>query len=379
MICIIEPTYARHDHAAVNAALIQAVALACPGEAILFAATALHRGFVEQFGPLPPGTQFCDIDVPPPGGVHFRRFMAQWKAIRLAIRRRRPRAIILLSSGPETFFAARAIVAEFAAVRLFVVLHGNLIDATGWRSRDPRHRPFDYRSGLAAARHPRIRMVVLEDYIRTAAIALGIMPAESLSTWPHPLNSSEIDESDRPLAAGRPVRIAFVGAATHSKGFDKFLALIRTMARQPAGSRYEFRFIGASIEEFPEAAGLVAVPTESLPRDAFIRELRDVDYVMLPFATDDYELTASGSLLDCVSQAKPVISLDIAAVRMLAEGYGDIGFVCSTMTDVEALLASEQGLTDPQPYRVFQSRLRAIGTLRTPAGIAPLIRRDLAA
>lgn len=379
MISIIEPTYARHDHAAVNAALIQAVALACPGEEILFAATALHRGFVEQFGPLPAGTQFCGIDVPPPGGVHFRRFIAQWKAIRLALRRQRPRAIILLSSGPETFFAARAIVAEFAAVKLFVVLHGNLIDATGWRSRDPRHRLVDYRSGLAAARHPRVRMIVLEDYIRTAAIALGAIPAESLSTWPHPLNSSEIDESDRPLAAGRPVRIAFVGAATHSKGFDKFVALIRAIADCPSASRYEFRFIGAPIEAFPEASGVIALPAEPLPRDRFIAELRDVDYVMLPFATDSYELTASGSLLDCVSQAKPVISLDIAAVRAMTGQFGDIGYVRSSMADIETLLTSEQGVSDPKCYRTFQANLRAICASRTPAGIAPLLRQDLGA
>jgi hypothetical protein len=377
MIIIIEPTYARHDHAAVNAALIQAVALACPGEEILFAATALHRGFVEQFGPLPPGTQFCGIDVMPPGGVHLRRFMAQWRAIRLAMRRKRPRAIILLSSGPETFFAARAIVTEFATVKLFVVLHGNLIDGTGWRSRDPRHRLFDYRSGLAVARHPRIRMVVLEDYIRTAVITLGAIPVASLSTWPHPLNSSEIDERDRPLAVGRPIRIAFVGAASRSKGFDKFVALIRVIAGHPAAARYEFRFIGAPIEPFPEAAGIITLPAEPLPRDRFIAELRDIDYVMLPFATDSYELTASGSLLDCVSQAKPVISLDIAAVRTMADQFGDIGYVRSSMTEIETLLKSEHGIADPGLYRAFQTSLRAICASRTPAGIAPLVRRDL--
>lgn len=379
MIGIVEPTYARHDHAAVNAALLQATALAFPGEDIVFAATAAHRGFIAQFGALPARTRCCDIDVQPPGGVSLRRFLTQWKAIRAIMRRERPRAIILLSGGPETFFAARAIVAEYAAVRLFVVLHGNLTDATGWRSRDPRHRLFDYRAGLAVARHPRVRLVVLEDYIRSAAIALGLMPADRVLTWPHPLNAGEIVENDMPLGHDRPIRIAFVGAATRRKGFDRFLALVHALADQVAQGRYQFSFIGAPIEAFPEAAGLVDMPTEPLSRDAFIRRLRDIDYVVMPYATDSYELTASGSLLDCVAQAKPVISLDMAAMHMLAEQYGDIGFTCSSLAEIEALLRSANGLADPQLYRTFQQRLRVIGVSRTPAGIAPLIRRDLAA
>ena len=75
---------------------------------------------------------------------------------------------------------------------------------------------------------------------------------------------------------------------------------------------YDFRFIGARNEDFPEAiAAGIAMPAHPLERKEFIRRLCDIDYVVMPFSTDSYELTASASLLDCVSQAKPVISLNL--------------------------------------------------------------------
>jgi hypothetical protein len=380
LIGIIEPTYGRHDHAAINAALSKAVALAFPNEDIVFAASPLHRRHIEQSRLLPPHISAMDIAVPPPGGISLRRFAAQWQAIRAMLRYHRPRAVILLSSGPETFFAVRAIVAAFSNVTLYVILHGNLNDAVGWRSRDPRRRLFDYRSGLVVARHPRIKLVVLEEHIRAAAIRLGLAPAEAFLTWPLPLNEEEINQGAALRAGSAPVRIAFIGAATRNKGFDKFLALVRSLRdHAPATPRaYDFRFIGARIEDFPEAVSAgIEMPAHPLQREEFIRRLSDIDYVVMPFSTDSYELTASASLLDCVSQAKPVISLNLAGVSALAAQYGDIGFVCESMAEMQDLLSSSPAVSDPIAYDEFRARLKTIGASRTPAGIAGLIRRDV--
>jgi hypothetical protein len=379
LIGIIEPTYGQHDHAAINAALIKAVALAFPGEEMVVAASRLHHHHIEQSRDLPPFTSAVDIAVLPPGGISLRRFAAQWQAIRAMVQSKRPRAVILLSSGPETFFAARAILAEFGPVALYVILHGNLNDAVGWRSRDPRRRLFDYRSGLTVARHPRVKLVVLEEHIRAAAIRLGLAPAAALLTWQLPLNEEEINHGATLRAGGAPIRIAFIGTATRNKGFDKFLALVRSLGnRAPASRAYDFRFIGAAIEDFPEAvAAGIAMPAHPLGREEFIRGLRDIDYVVLPFATGSYELTASGSLLDCASQAKPVISLNLPGVSAMAAQYGDIGFVCGSMAEMQDLLLSNPAVSDPIVYNRFRTSLRTICASRTPAGIAGPIRRDL--
>jgi glycosyltransferase involved in cell wall biosynthesis len=376
MIGVMEQTYGRHDHAPVNVALIHAISLALPGETILFASTAEHRGHVTAVRPFPDKVRCIDIAVPPPGKISFSRFAAQWRAMRAVMRHgSTPRAVFLLSSGPETFFAARAIVTAFASVVFFIVLHGNLNDAVGWRSRDPRHRLFDYRSGLAVANHPRIRFVVLEDYILAAGLREGALRPESTTVWPTAVNEGEL-ATDAPAWAGRQrIRIAFAGTASRNKGFHRFLELAQ--AADPRA--YQFELVGSPNEPFPDAAcQIIEIPSQPLSRNAYIRRLRAVDYVLLPYTETTYEFTASGSLLDCIAQMRPVIALDIAGVRDLSAKGGEIGFVCSSMTAVEALLARKDCLADPARYTAFQRNLAAIAVSRTPAGIAPLIRRDLA-
>ena len=375
MIGIVEQTYGRHDHAAINAALIRSIALAFPDEDMVFAATTEHRAYVGEFGPLPARARYMHIDVLSPGGISFRRFVSQWLAIRRIMRQASPRAIILLSSGPETFFASRLIVSEFSSVRFFIVLHGNLNDAMGWRSRDPRRRLFDYRSGLAVARHSRIRLVVLENYILTAAVQRQLVCEEMTVVWPHALNDAELADPVAMRPDDSPIRIAFVGGATKNKGFDKFLDL----AKGADSAEHDFRFVGSLYEEFPEASHvMIAMPTHPLTRAEYIRRLREVDFVFLPYSEKTYEFTASGSLLDCISQLKPIISLDFAAVRELAAQWGDIGFICQSMEAVKDLISRKATLSDREAYGRYQANLAAIRKSRTPAGIAPLIRRDLA-
>jgi glycosyltransferase involved in cell wall biosynthesis len=374
MIGIMEQTHSRHDHAPVNAVLIHATSLALPGEDILFASTAEHRGHVRAVRSLPDRVQCVNIAVPPPGGVRFTRFVAQWRAMR-ALMQKGPRAIILLSSGPETFFAARAMVAMFPSVVFFIVLHGNLNDAMGWRSRDPRRRLFDYRSGLAAARHPRIRFVVLEDYILAAAVRKQVLRPETTSVWPNAINEGEF-ATDPPAWSGRErIRIAFAGTATRNKGFHRFLDLAR--AADP--DAYEFELVGSLIEPFPEADRMIDIPAQPLARDAFIQRLRAADYVVLPYNETTYEFTSSGSLVDCIAQMKPVIALGVPGVLDVSKRFGEIGFVCSSMQEMQALLVRKDQLSDAASYTMFQRNLAAAAASRTAAGIARLIRRELAA
>ena len=119
------------------------------------------------------------------------------------------------------------------------------------------------------------------------------------------------------------------------------------------------------------------MPAHPLQRTEFVRRLSDIDYVVMPFSTNSYELTASASLLDCVSQAKPVISLNVAGVSALTAQYGDIGFVCKSMAAMRDLLSSNPAVSDPISYDRFRTRLKTISASRTPAGIAGLIRRDV--
>ena len=83
---------------------------------------------MEAFLKVPPALAFQDIDVMRPGKTSFRRAWAQWKSIAGHIRWQAPEKIVVLSSGPETFFVCRLLAMVFRTTKIFVVLEGMASD-----------------------------------------------------------------------------------------------------------------------------------------------------------------------------------------------------------------------------------------------------------
>lgn len=376
MIAAIEPVFANPEHAAVNAGLIEAIMLAYPDELVTLAAPVEHRAAVmEVFGATRATIGRFDIEVMPPGGIRIARIAAQFRVMRDAVRALRPRALVCLSSTPETFFACRLLSFFDRRVQIVVVLHGNLHNATGWRSRDPRHRMLDSRSSLWVGSHSPIRFVVLETAIREAALALGLLPRGRTDVWPLPINDHEIRPASDRLRSRR-VRIAFLGAAKRSKGFGEFLALMRrALQQEPDG--YEFSLIGAMRETFTaeETAGLT-LTGEMLPRAEFLERLGSVDYICMPLSRDTYALTASGSLLDCIASATPLIATRTAAVAHMAAG-GPIGFLADGPEALAGIVLDRARLMDRAMHRTFQRNLVRLQSQRCPGAVAVAVRETL--
>ena len=367
MILVAEPTYADAEHAAVNGAILRAVHLA--RGPVLFASTPLQRAGVVQAGAELDGITVQDIAVMPPGGVRLRRMRAQWRTLDGLVRQHGPATLVLLSAGPETLFVARGLVERHRAVRVFAVMHGNLATVVGWRSRDLRRRLIDLRSGLAVARHPRIRLIVLEDHIKPAAAEAGL--SNEFLVWLLPSNAKE----QAPPARWTPPRrlhLAFVGTANRTKGFADVLALARA-----AGPAYQWALAGKLGPEFrPDEIEGFHLPPGPLDRPAFLEEVRKADYAVMSFGPD-YRLTASASLMDCVAQRKPIIAVGNPALETLQRRFGPVGHVCPDLEAVARLLAEPARLRDPDAYAAFQRALDAIQADRLPQSLARTVCRDL--
>ncbi|MBV8589538.1 MAG: hypothetical protein JO212_05670 [Acetobacteraceae bacterium] len=372
-IVVVEPTYRDAEHAPVNAAMLQALSLACPGHGLVFAATREHCQAIQDVtGATASALAFREIAVLPPGGISLRRMRAQWRAIAGAVRQHAPQTAVLLSSGPETFFVCRALVTAFPSLRLFVIQHGGLAEIVGWRSRDPRRRLFDYRSGLVAATHSRIYLIVLEEHIKQAACRSRTGP--HFHVWPHPLPPNEHAPCIR-WNPGPTLRIASVGAVKRAKGFADFLLLARGAANGP----FKFHLVGPLYDRFDQAE-LTGIerPANRLGRAEYLYELRRADYAFMSFK-GTYDLTASGSLLDCVGQLKPIIATRTPLLETLAEKYGPIGFLCPDIDALARLLAAPERLRDRAAYSQFQHSLDTMRRDRSPAALAPIIHRHFIA
>ena len=372
-LLVVEPTFGQWDHAAVNGAILRAVRLAFPQRRIVFAAAARQRQSVLESYPDLRELDQIEIGVLPPGGVTRARFVAQWRAIRGAVRTTGARTVLLLSGGPETFFVARLLVALDAGLRLFVVLHGLTPASLAWRSRDPRRRLFDYRAGMGRAQHERIRFIALEQHIAEALPALLGLRRRPL-VWPHPL-PDDIDDSLRIRDVSVPLRIVFPGTANAIKGFDVFSGA----ARKYASAALRFELVGYR-PDGGAGGGSVGfeAPDAPLPRATYVERLSRASYAMLPLQPDVYRLTASGSMMDCIALRLPLITTANDAVLAMEREFGAVGFIFRNQAELGALLGQPEVLADAAQHAAFRAALGRAAAARGQEAMAVRIGRDLA-
>ncbi len=363
-LTIAEPTYRDAEHAPINAAFTTALPATC------LACTSAQYDALCSLGMGPALPPHAVIHVLPPGGVTFRRMHTQWRALSPFTAQSGVTRLLLLSAGPETLFVARMLVIRRPDLHIHAVMH-NMSSIAGWRSRDPRRRWIDMQAALRWANHPRIHLVVLEHYIAAAAAQGGpSWPriANTFKVWPHPTLAHE----HMPPAAWAPgdrLRLTIPGVASRDKGFDTILALA---AASPQHDWYVTGRLGA---EYRDAAVSIPSADGRLSRPAYLAALRRADYAVLAHQPD-YDLTASGSILDCVTNGIPLIALASPAVTALSAEYGPLGYIVPDRAAAEALLHNPV-LRDSTTYAGFQRSMRALHNSRTPAALAPLLRRDL--
>jgi hypothetical protein len=378
VLLVIEPIFGDFQHAAVNAGHLRAITLAFPSEKIAFAAHPAHRAAVFDVLGREARAGFIEHDITTVGGggIKFARFRAQAEAMARLVRTLEPTVVLCLAATPETLFAARLLVSLWRNLRVVVVLHGMLYHTIGWRSRDPRHRLFDDRSALCVADHPRIRFVALEEIIRTRGVELGRIDPTRCDVWPLVINDEECWDAPHLPDPGR-LRIGFLGFATEDKGYPSFLALARAAQARNAG-QFEFRAIGGLANHAGGEMGLVTSAGLGLDRQAFLAEVRALDFAFLALDDRRYTLTSSGSAVDCFAALKPVIALDGAAVRYYAQSP-PIGYIARDATELVRLLDDPGTLANAARYATYRANLHLLRAARSPQALAPLVGATLTA
>ena len=379
MILVVEPVFPNAHHAPGNAGTLKAIRLAAGEEMVMFAAHPAHRDAV--FAILGEAERALyvheDIEVLPAGGISFARFRSQSSSILGLVRRGKPRLVVCLGTQPETLFACRLLTRLFRDIPVVAVLHGNLNQAAGWRSRDPRRRWFDDRASLGVAiGAPAIQFVVLEESVRDAAVGMGLVPADRCHVWPLAIPETEVSDRPHRPDPGR-IRIAFLGSAKRAKkGFADFATMTRDLAARDR--RYEFSLIGGLQETFPaEDLAHIDIPGGFLDRAEFRERLHAVDYICLPLRDDTYTLTVSGAILDAIAALKPLIALPTPAIRALFR-TSPAGFLCDDLRAMADAMRDVDSLQNAGLYEQFRDTLRRQRDARSPIALARIVAKLVA-
>ncbi len=382
MIICVEMTWRWFTHTPGNAATIETVARAFPGEPVRVLAEADHLGELRRrLGAVGVAqAEFVEIDVPMhlQGKTHVvsaRRFLREFATLRHALAeapRGEPVLLVLLSATSTAVFAA-SLLARMTRrpLGVHIGMHGNLNEIEGWRARNPLSRRFDLRSALSAAHPPALRFLVLEPAIRRELARLLPATEGRTDVLPLPTNVAEIDlQAETSLSS--PLRFGLIGQATKDKGIDTFLDIARRMTARH-GSAVEFYLVGAMRSgDDPARFAPLAHPVDdgALDRARFMERLARLHYVLMPIHPGYYRLSASGAVIDALTWLKPMIATPLPIIADLFARFGDLGTLCADAAAMEA--AVEALIVDPDPQRYARQRaaLAQARASRTPERLA---------
>jgi glycosyltransferase involved in cell wall biosynthesis len=381
-IVLIEAHVSGQEHIPVNSALVVSLAQAFPSWTIHVVAEESHRAqLMARVGAHNVTSSL--VHVPPRHAPFWTRIRLDFRNIRFCMRRARATggAPIVILSGTASIILA---IKLLAWVRLpgrrkqtfICFLHSVLAEIRGWRSRNPYRRATDIRSALVCLGNGNLKYCVLEQSIKQVVEQFLPNVSRHIHVFPHPISEDEICREPK-RTPHVPFRFAFIGRATKEKGFRAFIEAAEEINQRYPGLA-EFHAIGRVASDLPHL-NLDVLKTKPqharIHRGAYLELIRSIDFAVIPLGRE-YELTASGSLLDAVAAARPLLISDSLLARNLSREFGDIG---ETFRDGELFRAIEQILLnfDLESYGRFIRNLQDFGVSRTPRFLSEYLRRIL--
>lgn len=379
MIAFIDPFNRGLSHVPVNVGLLESALLASPGKGALIAAEKEHLAAMLDLlddNLRKRVSQAIIISTPPPNIGFGGRLRADLANFRELLAHCDMGSTLLAGTvEPATLYALRIALAgrRRKIARVAAVLHGNAADIAGWRARNPMVRLTQLREALGWA-PPDTRFVVLESSISQALIESAPELSGRLHVVPHPLPLAETQSpasAREPTSAGH-LKIAFLGSANPNKGFAAFLAIAKTLTDRRR-DMFDFQAIGWLPPQSVslDMTGLSRRPApQKIGRAEFVTALSGVDYVCMPYDPNVYRFSASGTLLDAIANAKPLLALRTPMLDDLRREFGDIGEFGESIEDLCA--RTESLLTDPVPgrYSLQVANLSRIAASRSPRAVA---------
>ena len=253
-----------------------------------------------------------------------------------------------------------------ASAPLHMILHGQLGDAMIWRSRNPLARAADLVSQIQRSLPTSARLLALELGVKEAIAELAPRN-RSVVTLEHPILVSEWSEEAPP--AGETLKIAFLGNARRSKGFEVFANLARSSEREDL--QFESIGIAAPDTDHLDVGMLVRKPSRtSMSRQDYLDAVRAIDLVCLPLHSRAYDFTASGTFADAVSALKPLIAFRNRTFDAIVSKYGPIGWLVESEAELFYLVGTLYRAAFAEARPEWVANLRAIREARRPEALA---------
>jgi hypothetical protein len=270
----------------------------------------------------------------------------------------------------------KALLRRYTDIVCLVVPHNILQSVARVPSLRPHRLFFSFRLWLSFGNTHRLRYVVLGPFIEERLKQYVPRVSSYVSSIDLPYFFSD-HVSPEPFTDDA-IRFGSYGVGSFDKGTDIFFGLAEEVQSTKTTYKPTFTLVGhiqdKGLKGVPHAS--VNIPSAEVPlgQNAYEKYGRCIDYALFFY---DYELRASGAILDAFSFLTPIIALKSPLSEYYFKKMGDIGYLCENRN---AMRETVLDILDKRPTDRYRQQQKNILTQRvqfSPACVSLKFRRLL--
>jgi len=347
MILVCEPQCKGLEHVDFNAAVIAMVHYALTNEKIAFFAEREHLVSVRNrlTGFLIDNVSYHEIDVSSRIDKKYKTVLYELEICRRIFHYARTNGInnVLFSSTTSvTLIAIKVLLCFCINVKCITIPHSILLTIRKWPKRWLFGIPFWFKTALLFKNPDRLRYLVIGGFTKEwLKLQLPTIEKKLLSVeMPYLFKRKDYNMINDER---QTIRFGFFGFGSIDKGIELFIKLSEDIQRTHTRMIPEFVLIGNTYKTEPEMNfGCVYMPSpyKPLSTDDYERYAKSIDYSIILYNPETYNIIHGASIMDSFEYCKPIIAIRSVLVELYFKEMDDIGYLCSNYEELIKAIVS---------------------------------------
>lgn len=341
MIYIVEPQCYGVEHSLGNAAFLHLLKEIYPNEKIIFFADNSHLTIVKNIALLEE-VEYVEIEIPKKGLGSIKRFQRELLLTNYILRNAKNyhvNKILFTSFTTPGLVSLKFLLVFYNKTKVSIIPHSILETLYIKKSNNINDIVFNFNFWVKKFKTKRINYIFLGKSIESNLLKIepNIINYSICFDLPYLYsNFCKINDNKCFKIFG------YLGSLSTYKGGESFLKLtnnhFNNLVYKP-----KFQIIGRVVSEsLNKCIGdnvQIISPTIDLTRTEFDLHLSKIDYSVFCFSSSSYKLRASGTIFDSISYLKPIISLRNDFFEYYFDKFGDIGYLCDSIGEMEQAIS----------------------------------------
>lgn len=333
MILVCEPQCKGLEHVEFNAAVIAMVHYAFANEKIVFFAEREHLTFVRNrlTGILNNIVSYYEIDVTKRTAEQYKRALHEFKIcwqIFTYARKNGINNVLFCSTTSASLIAIKVLLLLHIYVKCITIPHSILLTIRKWPKR-LLGIPFWFKTALLFINPDRLRYLIIGGFTKEwLKVQLPTIEKKLLSIeMPYLFKRKDYNINNE----RQTIRFGFLGFGSIDKGIELFFKLSEDIQRTHTRIIPEFVLIGNTYKKEPSMNfGCVYMPSPYKPLsiDDYERYAISIDYSIILYNPETYNIIHGASIMDSLEYCKPIIAIRSLLVELYFKEMGDIGYLC---------------------------------------------------